>query len=246
MLKTEETVIRQFSRVGLGLAALFLSASPALAQQYPRPFPRPGAKLLQENDLVAIWDVTWEKGQATPMQEHKFDQISVTLSDGAVKVARPDKTWTIEETRFASVDYQAKGTIASEEGVSDKPRRAIVVEIKSYAMPHLDAKVAAEMRAKGVPPQFPREGAVKLFETEHFIVWDNFYKPGKGAVHAHYNQDIAVFIQEGNLRAVSADGKVADGGNSLRVVGRTNFRAPGPAHQEEISGPLRAMYFEFK
>src|SRR4051812_39245587 len=108
---------RQIGRVGLALTAILVLASSVHAQQYPRPFPRPGAKLLQENDLVAIWDVTWQKGQATPMAEQKYDQVWVTLADGAVKLTRPDKTWTVEQARFASVGYQAKGTIAAEEGV---------------------------------------------------------------------------------------------------------------------------------
>lgn len=227
--------------------ALVGAAASVSAQTYPRPFPRPGATLLQENDLVAIWDVTWQKGQVLPMSEQMFDQVSVTLADGAVKVTRPDKSWTVEETRFASVGYTAKGTIGAEEGVSDTPRRAIVVELKSYAMPHLEAALAAKLKAEGVPPQFPREGAVRLFETEHFVVWDNFYHEGKGVPHAHYNHDIAVFITEGHLRQVSADGSVPPlSPSTLRVVGRTNFRAAGPTHQEVITGPLRAIYFEFK
>jgi hypothetical protein len=228
-------VTAQFNhRVTLALAALFLCSSPLLAQRYAAPFPRDGARKVLENDFVAVWDVTWEKGKSTGLQERRFDYASVTLSEGAVKTTRPDKTWTVEQSRFGSVQFESKGTVAAEEGLSDKPKRAIIVEFRSYATPKLEPNLARQLKKKGMPGQFARKGAVKLFENDRLIVWDNRYTIGRGALHAHYNQVVGVWIEPGVL------------GNSPREVGQVQFRAPGPPHEEEAQTSLRAIFFEFR
>jgi hypothetical protein len=79
-------------RVLVGPAFFLLSAS-ALAQKYPA-FPAAGAKKVQDTDAVTVWDVTWTRGQSTGMCDYELDQVSVTLSGGAVKVTRPDGTWS--------------------------------------------------------------------------------------------------------------------------------------------------------
>ena len=113
---------RQFThRVSLAVVALFVLSSPLLAQMYPAPFPRDGARKVLQNDFVAVWDVTWEKGKSTGLQERRFDQASVTLSEGAVKTTRPDKTWTVEQSRFGAVQFESKGTVAAEEGRLARP-----------------------------------------------------------------------------------------------------------------------------
>jgi quercetin dioxygenase-like cupin family protein len=228
-------------KVIMSIAALFLLSSPALAQKYAPSFPRDGAKTVLENDIVTIWDVTWEKGKPTAMQEHRVDQVTVTLTQGTVKVTRPDKTWFLEQTNPGSVKFEPKGTVAAEEGISDNPRRALVVEIKSYAQPKLSPEVAQglkEAKEKGIPGQFPRPGAFKLFETDHLIVWDDKWPlDGKmGPLHAHYDTDIGLFFEAGELSP------------SIRPVGFANFNAPRiPPHQEMATkGPPRAIFVQFK
>jgi len=223
------------------LAASLLLAAPTHAQTYPPSFPRDGAKKVFDNDVMTVWDVTWEKGRPTPMQAHRFDQLAVTLTDGAVKVTRQDKTWSIDQARLGSVRFEPKGTVAIEEGASDQPRRALVVEIKSYAGAAVDAKVAEglkEAKAKGIPGQFPREGAIKLFENERLAVWDNKWPLGKeGALHAHYHTVVGLFVEAGEL-----------GTSVVRPVGWVNFAAPRmPPHTETATkGPPRAIFLELK
>ena len=134
---------RDVRRVGLLLAALLVLSSPVLAQQYALSFPRDGATKLLENEFVTIWDVTYEKGKPAPMQEHRYDQVSLTMTEGAVKVTRPDNTWTVVHSRFATARFEPRGTITAQEGVSDKPRREIVIELKDYDVPTLDPTLAA-------------------------------------------------------------------------------------------------------
>jgi hypothetical protein len=115
--------------VAMLLTMLFLFSSSTLARESAPPFPRDGAKQVQESDRFVIWDVAWEKGKSTGMHKLELDQVTVTLAEGAVKVSRPDGTWSIEQERFGSVRFESKGTVVAEEGVSDNPSRATVFQL---------------------------------------------------------------------------------------------------------------------
>src|SRR5687768_1759078 len=84
-------------------AALFVGSVPLLAQKAVPAFPRDGARNVLDNDTVAIWDVTWPKGKSIGPLERRYDQVTVTLAEGAVKVTRADKSWTIEHSRIGAV-----------------------------------------------------------------------------------------------------------------------------------------------
>jgi hypothetical protein len=224
-------------RAGLVVGALLFCAAPSGAETYPPPFPRDGAKKILDNEVMNVWDVTWTKGKAGGLHQLQYDQLSVTLTEGAIKVTRPDKGWTIDQTKLGAVNLQPKGTVIAEEGISDTPARTMVVEIKTYKTPVLDPKVVAglkEARAKGIQGQFPREGAVKLFETDRLTVWDDNWPIGKeGPMHAHYQTIVGLFYE-------SAD--------SERPVGWANFSLPRlPPHTEPAQKVLRhAVFLELK
>src|SRR5690348_8125628 len=151
--------------------ALLAFTAISQAQPYPPPFPREGAKKLVENDRVVLWDVVWPKGQPTPVHEHPFDQISVTLTGGAVRVTRRDGRSTVNHSEIGSLTLTAKGTVHIEEGLSDIPQQKIMVELKPAAAPAVPSKT-------GAPGAFPREGAIKLMENDRVIAWDYTWKPG--------------------------------------------------------------------
>jgi hypothetical protein len=208
-------------------------------QKYVPPFPRDGAKKVQETDGFVIWDVTWGNGKSTGMHELDLDQVSVTLTEGAIKVSRPDGTWSIEEKRFGSVRFESKGTVVAEEGVGDEPSRAMVFQLKDSVPPKRPI-------TEGIPGQFPGLGGVKLFETDRITVWDYSWKVGVlGISHLHYNQSAAVFLEGGTIRSFSEgvpprsySRKAGD------VINPPPLKAP---HQEEaVEGPLRAIFMEFK
>src|ERR1700737_906732 len=163
---------RRFNHgVAVYIAALLLFSSQALAQKYPPPFPRDGQKKVQESGCFVIWDVTWEDGKSTGMHEHLLDQVSVFLTEGAVKTTKPDETWGIEQERVGSIRFESKGTVDAEEGVSDKPSRAMVFQLKDVVPPKWPI-------TEGIPGLYPRAGAVKLFETERINVWDQTFMAG--------------------------------------------------------------------
>jgi hypothetical protein len=210
-----------------------------MAQKYAPPFPREGAKKIQETDGFVIWDVTWGNGKSTGMHELELDQVSVTLTEGAVKVSRPDGTWSIEQKRFGSVRFESKGTVVAEEGVSDEPSRAMVFQLKDSVPPKRPI-------TEGVPGQFPGLRAVKLFETDQITVWDYSWKVGiLGMRHLHYNQSAAVFLEGGTIRSFSEglptrsySRKAGD------IINPPPLKVP---HQEDaLEGSPRAIFIEFK
>jgi hypothetical protein len=71
-------------------ALLLLLGAPF--QNLPHAYPREGAKQLIDNERVTVWDVTLEKGKPSPMHQHKYDLVSVDLSDAIVKVVNRDGT----------------------------------------------------------------------------------------------------------------------------------------------------------
>jgi quercetin dioxygenase-like cupin family protein len=233
---------RRFDRgVTLLSASLLLYSLSTPVQEYAPPFPRDWAKKVQESDRLLIWDVTWEKGKSTGMQEHRLDQVYVTLTEGAVKVTRPDGTWSIEQERPGSVRFVTKGTLDAEEGVSSEPSRAIVFQLKDFVPPKWPV-------TEGIPGQFPRVGTVKLFETDRIIVWDQTWKAGERIPrHLHYIQAAAVFLEGGMLRTISDQGVPAP--PFSRKPGEvTIITSPlkAPHEEEQVKGSPRAIWIEFK
>lgn len=220
------------------LIALLFFSSHAPAQKYPEPFPRDGAKKVQESDSFVVWDVTWEYGKSTGMHEHSLDQVSVFLTEGALKVTMPDGTWSIEQERFGSVRFESKGRIDAEEGVSDKPSRAMVFQLKDVVPSHWPI-------TKGIAGQYPRQGAVKLFETDRINLWDETREIGvRSPLHLHYNQVAGVWLEGGKIRTVS-DGKIEILSKEPGDVLIGKFRQT-PHTEETVEGKPRIICIELK
>lgn len=229
-------------KVSMVLAALFLFSSSTLAEEYAPPFPRDGAKKVQESDRFVIWDVAWEKGKSTGMHKLELDQVTVTLVEGAIKVTRPDGTWSIEQERLGSVRFESKGTVVAEEGVSDNPSRGIVLQLKDSIPP-------AWPTTEGIPGQFPRVNTVKLLETDRIIVWDQSWKPGVRITrHLHYHRAAAVFLDGGKLQSIPDQGVLPP--PSTRKFGDVFNTPPSfnpvPHEEETVEGSPRAIWVEFK
>jgi hypothetical protein len=227
--------------VAMLLTMLFLFSSSTLAREYAPPFPRDGAKKVQESDRFVIWDVAWEKGKSTGMHKLELDQVTVTLAEGAVKVSRPDGTWSIEQERFGSVRFESKGTVVAEEGVSDNPSRATVFQLKDFIPTPWPT-------TEGIPGQFPRVNTVKLFETERIIVWDQSWKLGVRITrHLHYHRVAAVFLEGGKLHSISDQGVPSPPFSRKpgEVINNPSF-SPAPHEEELVEGSPRAIWVEFK
>jgi hypothetical protein len=90
--------------------------------------------------------------------------VRVTLPDGSTRESEKDTV--------GAVSAGGKGLIHMEEGTSDTPRRAILIELK-------DAKKEPLARPKGIDLAWPREGATKVLENDRVVVWDYRFQAGR-------------------------------------------------------------------
>ena len=218
-----------------GLLAVLCFAIPARPQSYPTPYPRQNARSVLQNDRVNVWEVTWPKGQPTAMHEHPFDQLSITLSGGSVRVTKPGKEPAIGQSTLASIALTPKGTVHMEEGISDVPQHKVMLEIKPYSQPPLTPTA-------GLPPAFPRDGAAKLMETESFIAWDYTWKSGQTVPrHQELFDSVTVFVVGGTIQYSGAR-EIAVSAGDVIYTGR---RAEASS-EEAAQGSPRAVIVELK
>jgi hypothetical protein len=223
----------------LSAAWLLVGAASLPARKYSPAFPREFATEVKTSNGFAIWDVTWKKAKSTGMRELALDQVTVTLTEGAVKVIRSDGSWDIQQRRFGSVSFQSKGTVVEEEGVSDAPSRAIVFQIQDVAPTKWPT-------TEGVPGMFPRVGAVELFETDRIRLWDAEWRPGERlGRHLHYIETAAVFLNGGMIRTIENG---VPNSPSTRKTGDVVISPPlkVPHEEEQVEGTPRAIWVEFK
>jgi hypothetical protein len=110
------------------LFALLASQTP----QYPPPYPRPGTTQVFENDVIAVWDVAWLK-QKYPLHTHRYDLIGVSYVGGDRIITQGDGPGRLTSTKPWVFQSNVAGNTHVEEGASDPPMRAILMEVKSPA-----------------------------------------------------------------------------------------------------------------
>lgn len=256
------------ARIVITFAALSIVSSGVLAQKaekYAPAYPRDGALVLADNARVTIWEVLHEKGKRSPMYELPLDQVSVTLTEGAVKFTRPDGTSRIDQLRLGLVRFESKRTVQQDEGLNDITSRETVFQLKDYVPP------APTPMVPGIPGQFPRIDAVKLFENDRINVWDQVWLHDRPITdHLHYTDTFTVFIAAGKL--LSRDfgkppnppfarrvGELLSSGQTTSPVRDVHDIPVKPAatggasstmmvpHEEEwVEGNIRAIWVEFK
>jgi len=219
----------------LALAAASIHA----VQNYPPPFPRDGATKVLENESVVVWDVSWVKGKPTPMHQHVLGVVGVTLAPGTVRTTLPDgSTRESEPDSVGAVSAGGKGMTHKEEGTSDTPQRAILIEIKGAKKDPLTAP-------EGIGPAWPRDGASKVLENDQVIVWDyRFQKERPIPLHFHDKDTVVVELEPGATRSIPKDGAPTE---TTWQGMRARFAPRGRVHREEVvSGSPRGVIVEIK
>ena len=102
------------------------------AAQLPPPFPRPGTTALLENDLVAVWNVSWLK-QQYPLHTHRYDLIGISYADGDRIITQGTGPGRLVNTRAWVFQTNRANVTHVEEGASDPPMRAVLIEVKTPA-----------------------------------------------------------------------------------------------------------------
>jgi hypothetical protein len=111
---------------------LVMAAVVGQAAELPPPFPRPGTTSLLENDAVAVWNVSWLK-QQYPLHTHRYDLVGVSYAEGDRIITQGGRPGRLVNTRAWVFQTNRANVTHVEEGASDPPMRAVLIEVKSPA-----------------------------------------------------------------------------------------------------------------
>ncbi len=71
--------------------------------------------------------------------------------------------------------------------------------------------LAAQTAPTRWPPQFPREGATKLFENDHVIVWEQVGRPQEPFAHRHIRDILTFGVEPGKIEVTGPNLEPASG-----------------------------------
>jgi hypothetical protein len=138
----------------LAAVLVILSHTRVVAQvpsDLPPPFPRPGTTSLLENDAVAVWNVSWLM-QQYPLHTHRYDLIGISYATGDRIISQGNAPGRLGTTQAWVFQTNRANVTHVEEGASDPPMRAVLIEVKSPA-PRPEAPLPAEalVQVAGAP-----------------------------------------------------------------------------------------------
>jgi hypothetical protein len=137
-------------------------------------------------------------------------------------------------------------------------RRRILIGVCVLAIAAGAAGIAAQSGkpATKYPPQFPREGATKLFENDHVIVWEQVGRPKDAFVHKHIRDILNFPIEAGSgIAVLNPDGSKGTGSSLTQTIyskgpgGVTYSKAGIGPHAEVMTDPAkpgRSIFVEIK
>jgi hypothetical protein len=198
----------------LVLLALVAGQAPEL----PPPFPRPGTTKLLENDVVAVWNVSWLK-QQYPLHTHRYDLVGVSYVEGDRIITQGNNPGRLVNTKAWVFQTNRANVTHVEEGASDPPMRAVLIELKNAA----PREAVAEAPADGLR----QVAGAPAFENNRAVAWA--IAPGSSAPsHRHVGDAVEL---------------VFDGSTAPKVA----FVAAGTSHAGPAAGESgRAFIFEIK
>lgn len=169
------------------IAALF--AMLALGgQTYPPPYPRPGTTALIDNDRVQVWDVSWPKTTAAPgIHRHLYDMTGLYYWPGDRRITQADGSTRNISTRAGQIQWQLKGITHMEEGISDDPLRAVMIELKG------DGPSGRIVKVNGVPAFSGK--TMPLLDNQRVTVWDYPGNTSATTRHAHVMDTVVVWTE---------------------------------------------------
>ena len=121
-------------------------------------------------------------------------------------------------------------------GLNRRMRRVLAVVGGAAVLAIVGIGVAAQSKpaATKYPPQFPREGATKLFENEHVIVWEQVGRPKEAFVHKHIRDILNFPIDNGGgIAVLNPDGSKGTGSSLTQTI----YKQPSVTYSEAGIGP---------
>jgi quercetin dioxygenase-like cupin family protein len=95
----------------------------------PPGFPRPGSKLVLENDHIRVWNYTWLPGKPTPMHFHNTEIVVVYLGNGDIAATTPDGKKTVTHHNPGDIVFNTANRSHSEELVQGE-MSGVMLELK--------------------------------------------------------------------------------------------------------------------
>jgi len=202
--------------------ALGLVLAAAGAQSYPPPFPRPGVVKLLENPRVVVWNIAWPKGQPTALHRHVYDLIGTYYTSGDRVITEVDGSKRNVTNKAGEITFRQRGLTHVEEGISERPLRAVFIELKE------DGPSGASAPPSDVAASFHDIGGRQLMDNARVSVWSYGWGFGQdGPRHRHDRDAVTVWVEDGTPHAV--------------------FVPAGTVHTEEQVGVISsATVFEIK
>ena len=146
-------------------ALISLLAAAGQSQTYPVPYPREGTTPLIDNARAQVWDVSWPKTSTPPgIHRHLYDMTGLYYWPGDRRITNPDGTARNITTEAGRIQWQLKGITHMEEGISDDPLRAVMIELKGDGPSHKLVKT------DGVPAF--TANTMPLLDNERVTVWE--------------------------------------------------------------------------
>lgn len=180
---------------------LVMAAVVRQTAELPPPFPRPGTTSLLDNDAVAVWNVSWLK-QQYPLHTHRYDLVGVSYAEGDRVITQGDKPGRLVNTKAWVFQTNRANVTHVEEGASDPPMRAVLIEVKAPAPRPPGAEPADALRQVAGAP---------AWENNRAAAW--MVMPGSSAaMHRHVGDAVelifdgsttpkAVFVPAGTVHA---------------------------------------------
>ena len=170
------------------LLAIIVGQAPEL----PPPFPRPGTTLLLANDAVAVWDVSWLK-QKYPLHTHRYDLVGVSYAEGDRIITQGNGPGRLVNTKAWVFQTNRANVTHVEEGASDPPMRAVLIEVKTVAPRPATAEPADGLRQVAGAP---------AWENNRAAAWG--VMPGSSAPTHRHLGDAVELIFDGSTTPKAA------------------------------------------
>jgi hypothetical protein len=179
----------------LALASLVVpQPPPAQTAHLPPPYPRAGTRALIDNERVQVWDVSWPKTTTVPpMHRHLYDMTGIYYWPGDRLITSPEGAKRPVHTDAGRIQWQLKGVTHIEEGTSDDPLRAVMVELKG------DGPSGTIDTSNSVPAFAVT--SMPLLDNERVTVWDATGAAALTTRHRHPRDTVIVFTKEKTARA---------------------------------------------
>lgn len=116
--------------------------------------------------------------------------------------------------------------------------RIIALLLFIFAIPMAQAQVDA-------PPAYPRDGAIKMLENEHVIVWDISWLKQEYPIHRHRYDHTGVYYSPGDRIITSSESEAREVHTDAWNI---SFQLAGVTHTESgiSDAPLRAVFIQIK